>query len=180
METSDADLVLAARAGRREAQEELVRRFATRVAAACYSRVGRRGPVEDLVQETFLRAHKSLATLDSPERVGAWLHSIATRVSLDWLKAPGRGEVALGDAGSSVASPAPDAAAATGDAERQRALSEAIDALPEIYRDALVLFYYEKQSYKEMSATLEITPAAVNARLTKARALLRERLGKAP
>ena len=50
----------------------------------------------------------------------------------------------------------------------------------QIYRDAVVLFYYEKQSYKEMSAILDITPAAVNARLTKARALLRERLGSSP
>lgn len=177
---TDAALVIAARSGRREAMDELVRRYATRIAAACHARVGRRGPVEDLVQETFLRAHRSLATLEDPERVGAWLHAIAVRASLDWLKARERTEVPLAVTDPPRTPAGSEPPAALGDAESKGALLDAVDSLPEIYREALVLFYYEKQSYKDMSALLGITASAVNARLTKARALLRERLGGAP
>lgn len=178
MET-DGALVIAARSGRREAMDELVRRYTTRVAAACHARVGRRGPVEDLVQETFLRAYRSLATLEDPESVGAWLHSIAARASLDWLKSRERSEVPLAHAGAPAA-PADEPPATLGQLETRGALLDAVDSLPEIFREALVSFYYEKQSYKEMSALLGITSSAVNARLTKARALLREKLGGAP
>ena len=40
-------------------------------------------------------------------------------------------------------------------------------------------FYYKSQNYREMSELLGITPAAINARLSKARSLLRERLASA-
>ena len=65
---------------------------------------------------------------------------------------------------------APDAAGH----ERMRA---AVDRLPEIYREVVLLFYFERKSYDEMGRLLGIGKAAVNARLMKARRTLRERLG---
>ena len=50
MEGSDGDLVGAIRNGRREAYDELVRRHAAKISAVCRSRLGARGPVEDMVQ----------------------------------------------------------------------------------------------------------------------------------
>ena len=50
MEGSDADLVAAVRLGRREAYGELVRRYVTAISAVCRSRLGHRGPVEDMTQ----------------------------------------------------------------------------------------------------------------------------------
>jgi RNA polymerase sigma-70 factor (ECF subfamily) len=180
VDTSDGALVLAARSGNILAMESLVRRYTARVAAACWARVGRAGPVEDLVQETFLRAHRSLLTLDDPARFGPWLHAIAVRASLDWLKRRERGELPLASLGPDGVPDRADPEASAEQADRRRLVQGGVESLPEIYREAIVLFYYEKQSYKEMSAILEITPAAVNARLTKARALLRERLGRSP
>ena len=56
-------------------------------------------------------------------------------------------------------------------------LLEAVAELPEKLREAILLFYVDQASYQEIGARLEITPAAVNRRLTRARNLLRERLG---
>ncbi len=176
MSGSDGDLVAAARSGRREAYDELVRRHAARIGAVCRSRVGPRGPVEDMVQEAFLRAYRGLANLDEPEKFGSWLYGIATRACLDWLKAKERGQRsfdALGD---------PDGLRRPGPAEepeRSARLHDQIDALPESYREVVLLFYYRKQSYQEMSRLLNLSPAAINARLTKARAMLRERMAGA-
>ncbi len=182
MDLSDAELVGAARAGRREAYEELVRRYAAKVAAICASRLGRRGPVEDMVQEAFLRGYRALDTLAEPEKFGGWLYGIAVRACLDWLKAKERSQVSFGALGPGRnpdeflgSQPPPPAA---GDERRGRVL-EGVLGLPEPYRETVMLFYYKKQSYREMSGMLGVSPAAINARLTKARAMLRDRLARA-
>jgi RNA polymerase sigma-70 factor (ECF subfamily) len=172
MEGSDGDLVQAVRAGRREAYDELIRRHAGRIRAVCRSRLGPRGPVDDMVQEAFLRAFRAIATLDDPDKFGSWAYGIALRSCLDWLKAKERTQVstdALGIEPSRMAD----------EPERHEKLLEQIDALPEAYREVVLLFYYKKQTYREMSLFLDLSPAAINARLTKARALLRERLAGA-
>jgi RNA polymerase sigma-70 factor (ECF subfamily) len=176
MNESDGNLVMSVRNGRREAYDELVRRHAAKIGAVCRSRIGSRGPVEDMVQESFLRAFRGLASLDDPEKFASWLYGIAIRACLDWLKAKERGQVsfdALGD---------PDVlrkASRDEGLDRNARLHDQIDALPESYREVVLLFYYRKQSYQEMSRLLNLSPAAINARLTKARAMLRERMAGA-
>lgn len=161
--------------GRRDAYEELIRRHAAKITAVCRSRLGPRGPVEDMVQESFLRGYRVLGTLLDPEKFGSWLYGIASRACLDWLKAKERTQLSLEAVGEAPVGrdlePARD--------ERHGRLLEEIDALPDLYREVVFLFYYQKQSYQEMSRTLGLSPAAVNARLTKARAKLRERLAGA-
>ncbi len=51
-----------------------------------------------------------------------------------------------------------------------------VERLPMIYRQALMLYYYHDLTYRELADMLGITPSAVNARLTRARTMLRERL----
>ena len=176
MEASDADLVAAVQTGRREAYGELVRRYVTAISAVCRSRLGPRGPVEDMTQEAFMRGYRAIETLKEPDRVGSWLYGIATRACLDWIKAKERSQVSLEETAGNV----PDTRAA-GDPEderREKILGE-VAALPEIYRETVMCFYYKKQNYREMSELLGITPAAINARLAKARSLLRDRLARA-
>ena len=163
---TDAALVGAVRDGRREAYEELIRRYTGAVAALCRSK-------DDMVQETFLRGYRALATLAEPDRVGSWLYGIAVRTCLDWLKDKDRGEVPFDAVAEPPARPEPD------DGDRGDRVLVEVHQLPEIYREAILLFYYKKQSYEEMSRLLGVTPAAINARLTKARAMLRERMTRA-
>ena len=84
---TDAELVRQTLAGQGEAYAELVRRWTPRVLALCHARVGRAGAAEDLAQEALLRGFRRLGTLSQPDRFGAWLHGIALRACLDWLKA---------------------------------------------------------------------------------------------
>ena len=180
MDASDAALVGAVGNGRREAYEELIRRYAGAIAAVCRSKVGPRGPVDDMVQETFLRGYRAIATLDEPDRFGSWLYGIAVRTCLDWLKDKERTEVSFDaiEAGPDGLRSRPPRVEPD-DGDRQARLLSQIHALPEIYRETILLFYYRKQSYQEMSRMLGVSPAAINARLTKARAMLRERLARA-
>ena len=174
---SDAELVRQALAGQAEAYAELVRRWTPRILALCHARVGRAGAAEDLTQEALLRGYRSLATLSQPERFGSWLHGIALRACLDWLKARERRTIpfsALGNGCDPDGFPNPrdDADIHDRNDERRRLLAE-VEALPPDYRTVVMLYYYENITYRELAEMLGVSPATINARLTKARALLR-------
>lgn len=171
MARTDAQLVQAVRRGDPHAFADLVRRHALRVAAVCRTRLHDPSLVEDMVQETFLRSLRFLSTLERPERFGSWLHGIALRACSDWRKARARTEVSLGASMEPASQVPPE-----DPAERHLVVKQAIGRLPEGLREAVTLFYYGRLSYQEISDALGITPAAVAARLTRARWLLRERL----
>jgi RNA polymerase sigma-70 factor (ECF subfamily) len=177
----DAELVRQAMAGRATAYEQLVRRWAARVLAVCHARVGRADAAEDLAQETLVRGWRALNTLEDAARFGPWLCGIATRACLDWLKSPKRGETtlsALDRDGRPFDAAGANHDGAT-DAERRdevRSLLHEVERLPEAYRQVLMLFYYDDLSYRDIAAALDVSAATVNARLTKARAMLRTRL----
>ena len=59
---------------------------------------------------------------------------------------------------------------------RARLLLAEVDTLPEPYREVILLYYYDDVTHQDVAAALGVSAATVNARLTKARAMLRERL----
>ncbi len=178
---SDGTLVRVTLSGRREAYEELVRRYSARIYAICWARTRGRETAADMTQEAFLRGFRALATLADPEKFGSWLSGIAVRACLDWRKDRERSQVSLStldsDAGPDELLPGrlPDPSGLEADEKRRRILDE-VQALPEIYREAVTLFYFENRSYAQMQEVLGIGPQAINARLMKARALLRDKL----
>ncbi len=128
-----------------------------------------------------MRGLRALATLDDPAKFGPWLCSIASRVALDWIKSSQSRQVSL-DALASGGMEAwvveggesPDEAATRADDTRQ--LLEEVASLPEPFREVVLLYYYDDVTYHDVAEILGVSTATVNARLTKARAILRERL----
>jgi RNA polymerase sigma-70 factor (ECF subfamily) len=179
----DEELVRQSLLGRTEAFEELVRRWAPRILAVCHSRVGRAGMAEDLAQETLLRGFRSLKTLAEPAKFGAWLQGIAHRACLDWLKAKERTTVTFSSLGMDGRG-AEDLARGRSPAgepeldreDELRNLMEKVESLSEELREVLMLFYYQDLKYREIAQVLGVSAATVNARLTRARVLLRERV----
>lgn len=177
--SSDSELVRSAQAGEPSAREELARRWSARVLALCHARVRSAHTAEELTQEALLRGMRSLASLAEPAKFGPWLCGIASRVCLDWLKSPRSKQVsldALSDGHDWLAhsGSSPDELAERADDER-RLLAE-VATLPEAYREVIMLYYYDDVTYHEAAALLGVSAATINARLTKARALLRQRL----
>jgi RNA polymerase sigma-70 factor (ECF subfamily) len=179
----DAALVRQVLAGHSEAYGELVTRWAGRISALCHARVGRVEVADELAQEALLRGLEELTWLASPERFGPWLAGIAINTSRDWLKAKQTGQVpfsALGPNGPQEArSPVAPPDARLEQQDELRRLMAEVEALPEDLRTVLILYYYQDLTYREIAHLLDVSAATVNARLTKARALLRARL-KAP
>jgi RNA polymerase sigma-70 factor (ECF subfamily) len=134
-----------------------------------------------MAQEAMLRGLRAIRSLNDPAKFGPWLCGIAGRVCLDWLKCGQARQVSLeamtdGSADGWFAHPGetPDEAAAKHDDERR--LLDEVALLPESYREVILMYYYEDVTYAEVAQVLGVSSATVNARLTKARAMLRERL----
>jgi RNA polymerase sigma factor (sigma-70 family) len=142
---SDRQLAMDARAGDVSAYAELARRWSGPVLAICRRRLRSVHAAEDSAQETFLRSWQSIATLQSPDRFGAWLLGIAHRVCLDWLKRKQNGQTAfstLEGRGSEVAVPSDELSAqerAEESEERARLMAE-VDRLPDHCRQVVLLY----------------------------------------
>ncbi len=183
---SDAELVRQAKAGRTEAYAELVRRWAGRVTALCHARVGNAHLADDLAQDTLLRGFRALQSLSDPERFGAWLCGIALRVCLDHCKSPRNKQVPFSTLDDDhqpdhyLACSCESALSILEREEERQLLLAQVEELPPNYRQVLMLFYYQDITYREIADLLGVSVPTVNARLTRARAMLRARLNLCP
>jgi RNA polymerase sigma-70 factor, ECF subfamily len=160
-------VVAAAARGDRDAFGELYRRFSRAVHGVLVARLTRED-AEDLVQDVFMHAFTRLKDLRQPAAFGGWICAIARRQATDHYRRT-RPTEPLAD--TVAASDRPDLVA-----EAHRALA-AIRALPEAYRETLVLRLVEGLSGPEIAAVTGLTPDSVRVNLHRGFRLLRERLG---
>src|SRR5688572_12170672 len=85
-DNGDALLVERAQTGDAEAFRELVERYSARIFRLAWRILGDEASAEDAVQETFLRAYRSLHRFDSRSQLGTWLHRIAANTSIEILR----------------------------------------------------------------------------------------------
>lgn len=175
---TDGELVRRARLGEAWALAELMNRWAPKALALCHVQTNRQA-APDLAQESLLRALRSLAQLKVPDRFGAWLRGIVKRVCCDWIDARRRSMVVLSSIHSSDGKMFEVVASDDESAHREEQLSDlhsAMNELPEECREALHLYYTCNMTYQELGELLEVSAATINARLTRARTLLRASL----
>ena len=170
---TDNELVERARTGDARSYEELVRRYERLVGRVLYSYAGRDAAVEDLVQETFLRAYDRLSTFNPEYRFKTWLLAIANNLGIDTLRRR-RDVVEFNPEVHGRVVRGPEAVAT--EAERAKSVQEAVMTLPETYSVPLVLRYAEGLTYAEIAEVLGITVPALKSRLFRARNMLAERL----
>jgi RNA polymerase sigma-70 factor (ECF subfamily) len=177
-ETDDA-LVARARDGDRPAFEELVRRTSRLVFARLYLDLGRTDRAEDLLQETFLLAFRSIHRLSDAAGFRAWLLAIAHNVLIDDARrtarlnrTPPTTEALLTQL--PAAGPPPDEAAAQ--AELRRRVLHELRNLPEQYRLPLTMRYVTGADAETIGRQLGLTNGALRGLLHRGLKLLRERL----
>jgi len=175
----DAELVGATLAGNRDAFGRIVSRYQSLICSLAYSATGSLGQSEDLAQETFITAWKHLGHLRERDKLRAWLCGIARNRINSFLRREGREPireaVPLEDAAESHASE-PLPVDHTISNEEAQILWRAIERIPEIYREPLVLFYREHQSIETVAANLDLTEDTVKQRLSRGRKMLQEQV----
>lgn len=163
---SDASLVAAARAGDRDAFGGLYERYGRMVHGILLARVPRYD-VADLVQDVFLLALRQLGTLRDDAAFGGWLSTIARRRAADHLRD------ATDETSIPEELPGEDPARREG-----RWVLRAIRALPEAYRETLILRLLEGMTGPEIAARTGLTPGSVRVNLHRGMKQLREKLGR--
>ena len=165
---TDRDYVESSRNGCPGHFRMLVQRYQKPVLAYLASRLGDPLEAEEAAQESFVRAFLSLKSLRKPESFYAWLLGIAGRVAKEQFRSAARHERDR---------EAAEAMLALADKEdHEYELEEVVAALPETYRQVIVLRYYEGLSCQEVAARLAMPLGSVTKTLSRAYALLREEL----
>ena len=162
---SDKDLILSARRGDRDAFDILVLRQRPRFEALVRSRLGRElgeyVPMEDVTQESFLRALRSIETLrgEDAEAFLRWLGGIANHVILETARRHKRELIlALGDDVGDDESASPSRAGRRD--ERFERLQAALDSLTEDHRRVIWLARIQRLPIQEIAERLDRSPAA--------------------
>jgi RNA polymerase sigma-70 factor, ECF subfamily len=153
----------------REALAACARTHGTIVGRTCMALLGSQADADEATQETFLRAHRSMATYRGEGSIKSWLCGIARHVCAHALETRRRGRQLL------EVVPAPDEADADGLARRQQArlLRDALGRLKPTEREALVLRYVADLSHREIAVACNIDEAAARKRISRALARLR-------
>lgn len=185
----EALLVEALRKGDADAYERLVRRHAPRMLAVARRLLRSPDDAEDAVQEAFLSAFRALDRFEGEARLGTWLHRITVNAALMRLRSRRRRpESSLEDLqprfledGHHEVLPRrwKDADRVLADRRLRERVREAIDRLPDTYRNVLLLRDIEEMDTAETAAALGISENAVKTRLHRARVALREVLDPA-
>lgn len=168
---SDAELIDASRRGEHAAFGRLVERYQALVCAVSFTATGDRALSEDVAQETFLVAWRRLGELSESGKLRPWLCGIARNLG---RMARRDGRRALADDVDQVDLAAGDASPfdAVVEAEAQRIVRDTLSRVPERYREALVLYYQNDRSVKEVATALGISENAALQRLSRGRRYL--------
>jgi len=175
----DRELIERFRRGDGSGFEALVARYVRLAGAIAYGVVGEYAAASDVVQEAWLRVHQGLGDLREPEKFRAWLYGIVRSTALDWLRKNKRRPMplsAIKGREDLLSGPGAAPAEMAEREERSALVLREVQALPESYREIVVLKYIEERSYGEISEILGVSIETIESRLFRARKLLRTRL----
>jgi RNA polymerase sigma-70 factor (ECF subfamily) len=161
MQDSDRPVVEQARNGDREAFRILVERHSRYVFSLAHRMTGSAQDAEDVVQETWLKAHRQLSRFEARADFRTWLHRICVNCSIDLIRGRRHREDAhdpadltegpLSEVGT-AGPPAPDRLAAS--AQIQDYVQAAMTSLTSLERAAFTLRHVEGMSIKEVGVAL--------------------------
>ena len=172
--TDDEALMQAIVAGDSRAYEAAIRQHLKSISHFAFRMLGNSKDTEDIAQETFLRLWTHASTWQREKAsVSTWLHRIAHNLCIDYLrkdKSSLSPEYEDEHEGSDRPADAPEKT------QQLAALQQALDALPERQRSAIVLSHYHGFSNKEIASIMDISVDALESILARARRSLKAQL----
>jgi RNA polymerase sigma-70 factor (ECF subfamily) len=181
---SDLTMLRALRAKDSQAYGELIRTHGPRVRATALRLLRNEADANDVVQETFLSAFRSVDRFEGKAKIATWLHRIAVNAALMRIRSRERHPETdihdllprFTDGGQHEVHHQPFADLPDQVAQREEACAlvrECIDKLPDNYRNALLLKDIEEMDYPEVARSLGLTLNATRIRIHRARQALR-------
>ena len=153
------------------ALESVWDQFSDRLRSFIRARVADEDAVEDILQDVFVRIHAKVGTLQDLGKLESWLYQITRNVIIDYYRSRRPTEQLPETLGSSEE--VYEEALVTRLASDVR---EMVEALPEPYREALVLTSYEGLSQKELAKRLGLSYSGAKSRVQRARERVKDML----
>jgi len=178
---TDARLVELSLDGDRNAFGQLVTRHQAPVCALAYSACGSISRSQDLAQEVFITAWRQLHALKEPGSFKAWLLGIARNLLRKSFRQQTRNPLAAAEPLDDGLEPGPEFSSPADVAitrEEEAIMWRVLEAMPETYRDPMVLFYREDESIAKVAEVLGVSEEAARQRLSRGRAMLNERVAQ--
>lgn len=167
--------------GSSEAYKALVEQYSRTILNTCYSFLHNREDAEDVAQEVFIEIYRSIAKFDGKSGLDTWIYRISINKSLDSLRKMQRKkrianlkELFFEKHNDQPANPHQ----ILEEKERAKILNEQIASLPENQRIAIVLSRYDNMSNGRIAEIMNVSEAAVESLLHRAKENLRKKLAK--
>lgn len=188
-EPTDAELVARTKDGDASAFDELVRRYSPRVYGLVYNMTSNHEETNDLLQDIFLKAFRSIRGFRGDSSFYTWIHTIAANMTINFLKKRNRRRgVSLNDVDAHIEND-PDYIEATSSsasnprreanlAELQKKLNEALQKLSHDHRAVVTMFDIQGMPHAEIARILGISEGTVRSRLFYAHRQLQSYLGE--
>jgi RNA polymerase sigma-70 factor (ECF subfamily) len=184
VEERDRELVRSAKKGDTNAFGKLMLEYQSRIYRLARRMTETDEDAEDVLQEAFIKAFKSLSGFKGKSKFSTWLYRITVNLALMKLRRRKIDSVSLDEPVSTeegavqreIEDEGPDPLAELIDTESMEVLDQAINDLPRGYRAVFVLRHVEGLSTEETARIVGISVPAVKSRLHRTRLLLREKL----
>lgn len=151
----------------RQSLELLIERYQKNLFAAAYNVCANAQDAEDVVQDTFIQYYSTNKQFNDEEHIKAWLLRVAINKAKDVTRRfRWKNTVSLEDLSTDIPFEDPEV----------ETFFDEVMKLPEKYRVAIHLFYYEDMAVKDIADCLQISEGSVKMRLSRGRDLLKERL----
>jgi len=170
----------AAREGDPLAFEQLIHLYEKRVFALTRRMCKNPSDAEEAAQETFLAAWQGLRFFRGESSFSTWLYRLASNACVDLLRREGRHQAAAGPSLNDeevvleIPDEAPTPHALAEQAELKEQIEAGLAALPEEYRQVLILREIHQQSYDEIAEILSLDLGTVKSRINRGRKRLRK------
>ncbi len=189
LELSDSDredisLVRKIRKGDRDAFASLVDRYQGRIFNFTYQFFRNSDLAAELTQETFLRVFRFVKKFDTKRKFSTWIFSIAKNICIDEHRKLNKSQVvSLEDLPQQSSKHSDslhhkDPSYISMRYEERMLLEEAVALLPEKYRAAIILCYFQELTYQEVADVLGLNLSLVKVRIFRAKKMLLEILRK--
>jgi RNA polymerase sigma-70 factor (ECF subfamily) len=183
-EHNDWSLVEQIKAGDNQAFDELMDRYKRPILSFVYRMIGDAVEAEDVAQDVFVRAYRSICTSRVHETAGqfsTWLFQVARNAALDCLRRrkrhPTQSLTALDDSGENVPGTGRTAHEESAVKEIGEQIAAAVALLPEDQRTAFVLAEYNDLAHAEIAEIMKCSVKSVESRLYRAKQFLSDKLG---
>ena len=180
MQNSDVVLVHRVLAGDDTAFTTLMEKYQKQVHATVWRTIKDFHIAEDIVQETFLKAHQKLGTLNDPHRFSAWLNAIATRRCLAWFREKRLNSELSENINIAMRCNDPYSGYLAGEQakeagqELREIVKKWLAKLSESERIVVTLHYFDGMPCKDIAAFLDVTKNTIKSRLNRARNRLKK------